>query len=93
MSVKNYTSPDLDRIESEHLKYLPPVLINTLTRLLTLYLSECKVSKQCKTSKIVLLYKKGDPQDIGNYHANLLTVCHLQILHKSSPKRDSKSLG
>ncbi|KAK6765344.1 hypothetical protein RB195_025316 [Necator americanus] len=28
---------------------------------------ECKVPKQWRTSKTVLLYKKGDPQDIGNY--------------------------
>ncbi|KAK6743507.1 hypothetical protein RB195_010648 [Necator americanus] len=54
------------RIRPEHLKSLPPVLINTLARLFR-YLSECKVPKQWKTSKTVLLYKKGDPHDIGNY--------------------------
>ncbi|KAK6760929.1 hypothetical protein RB195_022121 [Necator americanus] len=39
MSVKNRTSSSLDRIKPEHLKYLPPVLINTLARLFTRYLS------------------------------------------------------
>ncbi|KAK6754339.1 hypothetical protein RB195_013377 [Necator americanus] len=29
------------------------------------YLSECKVPTQWKPSKTVLLYKKGDPHDIG----------------------------
>ncbi|KAK6763162.1 hypothetical protein RB195_023756 [Necator americanus] len=61
MSVSNRTAPGLDRIRPEHLKSLPPVLINTLARLFTRYLSECKVPKQWKTSKTVLLYKKGDP--------------------------------
>ncbi|KAK6761016.1 hypothetical protein RB195_022184 [Necator americanus] len=51
MSVRNRTAPGPDRIRPEHLKSLPPVLINTLARLFTRYLSECK----------------GDPHDIGNY--------------------------
>ncbi|KAK6763711.1 hypothetical protein RB195_024150 [Necator americanus] len=78
MSVKNRTIPGLDRIKPEHLKYLPPVLINRLGRLFTLYLSECKVPKQWKTSKTVLLYKKGDPQDIGNYRP----ICLLSVIYK-----------
>ncbi|KAK6761018.1 hypothetical protein RB195_022184 [Necator americanus] len=46
MSVRNRTAPGPDRIRPEHLKSLPPVLINTLARLFTRYLSECKVPKQ-----------------------------------------------
>ncbi|KAK6727479.1 hypothetical protein RB195_005267 [Necator americanus] len=57
---------------------LPPVLINTLARLFTRYLSECKVPKQWKTSKTVLLYKKGDPHDIGNYRP----ICLLSVIYK-----------
>ncbi|KAK6745376.1 hypothetical protein RB195_011857 [Necator americanus] len=67
MSVRNRTAPGPDRKRPEHLKSLPPVLINTLARLFTRYLSECKVPKQWKTSKTVFFYKKGDPHDIGNY--------------------------
>ncbi|KAK6764753.1 hypothetical protein RB195_024906 [Necator americanus] len=67
MSVKNRTAPGSDRIRSEHLKNLPPVLINIRARLFTRCLSECKIPKQWNTSKIVLLYKKGDLHDIGNY--------------------------
>ncbi|VDO72150.1 unnamed protein product [Heligmosomoides polygyrus] len=43
-SVKKRTAPSPDRIRPEHLKNLPPALINTLARLFTRYLSECKVS-------------------------------------------------
>ncbi|KAK6734206.1 hypothetical protein RB195_017780 [Necator americanus] len=67
MSVKNRTSPGPDRIKPEHLKYLPPVLINTMARLFTRYLSECRIPKEWKTSKAVMFYKKGDPQAIGIY--------------------------
>ncbi|KAK6736721.1 hypothetical protein RB195_019428 [Necator americanus] len=77
MSVRNRTAPGLDRIRPEHLKKLPPVLINTLARLFTRYLSECKVPKQWKTSKTVLLYEKEDPHDIGNYRPiSLLSVIY-----------------
>ncbi|KAK6740233.1 hypothetical protein RB195_008606 [Necator americanus] len=78
MSVRNRTAPGPDRIRPEHLKSLPPVLINTLARLFTRYLSECKVPKQWKTSKTVLLYKKGDPYDIGNYRP----ICLLSVIYK-----------
>ncbi|KAK6765252.1 hypothetical protein RB195_025257 [Necator americanus] len=75
--MKSYgTGPDT--IRPEHLKSLPPVLINTLARLFTRYLSECKVPKQWKTSKTVLLYKKGDPHDIGNYRP----ICLLSVIYK-----------
>ncbi|KAK6752321.1 hypothetical protein RB195_003627 [Necator americanus] len=78
MSVRNRTAPVPDRIRPEHLKSLPPVLINTLARLFTRYLSECKVPKQWKTSKTVLLYKKGDPHDISNYRP----ICLLSVIYK-----------
>ncbi|KAE9412286.1 hypothetical protein Angca_007148, partial [Angiostrongylus cantonensis] len=66
-SVKNRTAPGPDRIRSEHLKKLPPVLVSTMARLFTRYLSECKVPTQWKTNKTVLLFKNGDLHDIGNY--------------------------
>ncbi|EYC30235.1 hypothetical protein Y032_0005g2531 [Ancylostoma ceylanicum] len=64
--VKYRTAPAPDRIRPEHLKNLPIALVNTLARLSTRYLSECEVPSQWKTSRTVLLYKKGDPQDVGN---------------------------
>uniref|UniRef100_A0A7I4XYF7 Reverse transcriptase domain-containing protein n=1 Tax=Haemonchus contortus TaxID=6289 RepID=A0A7I4XYF7_HAECO len=77
-SMKNCTAPGPDRIKLEHLKSIPPVTIKTLARLFTRYLSECKVPTSWKTSKTVLLYKKGDPDDIGNYRPN----CLLSVIYK-----------
>ncbi|KAE9415981.1 hypothetical protein Angca_007600, partial [Angiostrongylus cantonensis] len=77
-SVKKRTAPSPDRIRSEHLKNLPPVLVSTLARLFTRYLSECKVPTQWKTSKTVLLFKKGDLLDIGNYRP----ICLLSVVCK-----------
>ncbi|KJH52229.1 hypothetical protein DICVIV_01557 [Dictyocaulus viviparus] len=50
-SARNRTASGPDRIRPEHLKSLPPVLIKTLARLITRYLSECKVPSQWKTSR------------------------------------------
>ena len=77
-SVKNSTAPGPDKIRPEHLKNLPPILIHTLARLFTRYLSECKVPTQWKTSRTVLLYKKGDVHDIGNYRP----ICLLSVVYK-----------
>ncbi|EPB72546.1 hypothetical protein ANCCEY_08356 [Ancylostoma ceylanicum] len=52
--------------------------MNTLARLFTRYLSECKVPSQWKASRTVLLYKKGDRQDIGNYRR----ICLLSVVYK-----------
>ncbi|XGW07546.1 hypothetical protein V3C99_010591 [Haemonchus contortus] len=53
---------------------IPPVIIKTLARLFTRYLSECKVPTSWKTSKTVLLYKKGDPDDTGNYRIDIVLI-------------------
>ncbi|KAK6748365.1 hypothetical protein RB195_001158 [Necator americanus] len=63
---------------SLHQQNLPPVLINTQVRLVTRYLSECKIPIHRKTSKTVLLYKKGDPQEIGKYRP----ICFLSVIYK-----------
>ncbi|KAE9412955.1 hypothetical protein Angca_006246, partial [Angiostrongylus cantonensis] len=77
-SENTRTAPGSDRIKSKHLKNLHPVLVNTLARLFTRYLSECKVPTQWKTSKIVLLFKKGDLHDLGNYRP----ICLLSVVYK-----------
>ncbi|KAE9413219.1 hypothetical protein Angca_010092, partial [Angiostrongylus cantonensis] len=77
-SVKKRRAPGPDRIRLEHLKNLPPVLVSTLARLFTHYLSECKVPTQCKTSETVLLFRKGDLHHIGNYRP----ICLLSVLYK-----------
>ncbi|KAE9413042.1 hypothetical protein Angca_010135, partial [Angiostrongylus cantonensis] len=76
-SVKNRTAPGPEKIRSEHLKNLPPVLVNTLARLFTRYLSECKVS-QWKTSKTVAMFKKAYLHDIGDYRP----ICLLSVVYK-----------
>ncbi|KAE9418056.1 hypothetical protein Angca_007724, partial [Angiostrongylus cantonensis] len=77
-SVKNRGAPGPEGMRSEHLKNLPPVLVNTLARLFTRYLSECKVPTLWETSKTMLLFKKGDLHDKGNYRP----ICLLSVVYK-----------
>ncbi|KAE9412468.1 hypothetical protein Angca_010158, partial [Angiostrongylus cantonensis] len=77
-SVKNRTAPGPGRIRSEDLKNLSPVLLETLAQLFIRYLSECKVPTLWKTGKTVLLFKKGDLHDIGNYRP----ICLLSVVYK-----------
>ncbi|KAK6761717.1 hypothetical protein RB195_022703 [Necator americanus] len=55
-----------------------PSLVNTLARLFIRYMLKCKAPKQWKTRKTVLLYKKGDPHDIGSYRP----ICLLSVIYK-----------
>ncbi|KAK6743659.1 hypothetical protein RB195_010755 [Necator americanus] len=62
---KSYGSRSRQK-KPEHLKNLPPVLINTLARIFTRYLSECKVPNSGRPARPCCCIK-GDPHDIGNY--------------------------
>ncbi|KAE9412882.1 hypothetical protein Angca_007888, partial [Angiostrongylus cantonensis] len=74
---KNRIAPGPDSIRPNHLKNLPPVLVNTLAPLFTRYLSKCKDPTHWKASKTVLLFKKAGLQDIGNYRPiRLLSVVY-----------------
>uniref|UniRef100_A0A0K0DHP1 Core-binding (CB) domain-containing protein n=1 Tax=Angiostrongylus cantonensis TaxID=6313 RepID=A0A0K0DHP1_ANGCA len=49
-SVKNRTAPGPDRIRSEHLKNLPPVLVNIMAQVFTRYLPEYTVPTSLESS-------------------------------------------
>lgn len=65
--LKNEKSPGPDGLSNEAVKLGAPVLTRHLTQLFNMVLDTETVPKQWCTSDIILLYKKGDPLDIGNY--------------------------
>ncbi|EYC13662.1 hypothetical protein Y032_0043g849 [Ancylostoma ceylanicum] len=91
-SVKILTAPGRERIGPEHLKNPQPALVNTLARLFTRYLSECKASNRWKTSRAVLLYKIGDPQDISIYRPICLLSVVCQLLTRVILNRIERTL-
>ncbi|KAE9413465.1 hypothetical protein Angca_002776 [Angiostrongylus cantonensis] len=62
-----------------------------MARLFTRYLSECKVPTQWKTSKTVLLFKKGDLHDVGNYSPICLVSVVYTLFTRIIPNRIDKT--
>ncbi|KAK6737651.1 hypothetical protein RB195_020018 [Necator americanus] len=73
MSARNLTAPGPDRIRPEQLKNLPPALINTLTRLFTRYLSECKDWK---------VLDEGQPCEQAGFRKGFSTIDHIHTVSK-----------
>ncbi|KAE9413691.1 hypothetical protein Angca_002679, partial [Angiostrongylus cantonensis] len=91
-SVKNRTAPGPESIRSEHLKNLPPVLVNTQARLFARYLSECKVPTQWKTRNTVL-FKNSDLYDIGSYRPICLLSVVYELFTRVISNRIDRTLG
>lgn len=67
MRLKTEKSPGTDGITNECIKIAKTLLLTPITILWNKILKEEAVPHQWLTSEIILLYKKGDPADIGNY--------------------------
>lgn len=65
--LKAEKSPGPDGLSNETLKLGAPILLHHLTHLFNMILDSETVPEQWCTSDIILLYKKGNPMDIGNY--------------------------
>lgn len=65
--LKSEKSPGSDGLCNEVLKIGAPILIHYLLHLFNMVLETETVPEQWCTSDIILLYKKGNPLDIGNY--------------------------
>ncbi|GBP22261.1 Putative uncharacterized transposon-derived protein F52C9.6 [Eumeta japonica] len=65
--LKIEKSPGPDNIPNEALKIGKPILIQHLITLFNKILETQNIPQKWGESRITLLYKKGDPQDIGNY--------------------------
>ncbi|CAK1583093.1 unnamed protein product [Parnassius mnemosyne] len=65
--LKSDKSPGPDGIPNEALKLARTLLTPVITYLFNIINKEQRVPEQWTKSNIVLLYKKGDPKDIGNY--------------------------
>ena len=66
-NLKNGKSPGLDNIYSEYIKAGGKPLLLVLLRLFNLILTTGTVPQAFKTALIVVLYKKGNRLDCGNY--------------------------
>ena len=63
---KNGKSPGKDNISPEHLKAGGWSLSKALAERFSYYIENCKILNAWRESKMILLLKKGDPEDLNN---------------------------
>ncbi|XP_013141510.1 PREDICTED: RNA-directed DNA polymerase from mobile element jockey-like, partial [Papilio polytes] len=94
MKLKLDKSAGPDGLTNECIKTARNLLLTPLTILWNKILEEEAVPSQWTESEIILLYKKGDPADIGNYRPISLMPCLYKLfasclLERISPDIDS----
>lgn len=77
-SMKMEKAPGKDGISSEMLKLGGEQLWKILVERFSHYLDMCKIPSQWKESRTILLYKKGDREDLKNYRP----ICLLSQIYK-----------
>ena len=76
--MKKGTAPGPDNITADFLRAGGHNLHVLLATHMTSYLHKEKIPDQWRTSRTVILFKKGDPKDLRNYRP----ICLLSILYK-----------
>lgn len=79
MRLKPEKRPGLDEISNECIKVAKNLLVTPITSLYNKILDEEAVPHQWASLEIILLYKKGDPADIGNYRPISQMPCFYKL--------------
>ncbi|KAJ8727743.1 hypothetical protein PYW07_001862 [Mythimna separata] len=90
--LKTDKSPGPDGIVSEFIIHAKTLLLSPLTLLFNKILDEEAVPQQWAESEIILLYKKGDPADIGNYRPISLMPCFYKLFASCLLERISSEI-
>ena len=80
--MKNGQTAGMDTLKIEDIQKGGTTLFKTLAERFTWYLKEGRVPSEWKTSKTILLFKKGNIEDIQNYRP----ICLLSHLYKIMTK-------
>ena len=90
--LKNEKSPGPDNIPNEALKVGKKILIGFITILFNKILDTQEIPKKWGESRIILLYKKGDPSDINNYRPINLLPCMYKLFAMCMEKRIEQNI-
>lgn len=91
-SLKLDKSPGSDNITNEMLKISPTKLAGPLAVLFNTIINKSETPSQWSESNIILIYKKGDPKDIGNYRPISLLPSLYKLFSTIINKRISATL-
>ncbi|XP_036365363.1 uncharacterized protein LOC115219685 [Octopus sinensis] len=83
-SMKNGKVPGKDGITSEVLKSGREQLWKILAERITHYLDEGRILSQWKESNTILLYKKGDREDLKELPTHMPAVSRVQAVHEDN---------
>lgn len=81
-STKTGTSPGLDYVTSESLKWGAANLASEITMLFNTIIAKGQLPTEMLTSTTKLLYKKGNEHNIANYRPITLLSCIFKVLSK-----------
>ncbi|CAG4960420.1 unnamed protein product [Colias eurytheme] len=79
MRLKPEKGPGPDGIINERIKVAKNLLLTPITMLWNKILKDEAIPHQWLESEITLLYKKGDPADLGNYRPISLMCCFYKL--------------
>lgn len=91
-TLTNDKSPGSDGLTNESIKLGAPILLKHLSTLFNMILQTEVVPKQWCSSDIVLIYKKGNPLDIGNYRPISLLASIYKLFTTIILKRITKKI-
>lgn len=91
-SLKPDKSPGSDSITNEILKSASTILAVPLTNLFNYIIESGETPVQWSESNIILIYKKGDPNDIGNYRPISLLPCIYKLFSSILNKKINSTL-
>ena len=81
-TLKPKLSNDAHNIPLKVIKFIPENVLNLLTWFFNLSLQQGKFPEKFKIAKIIPIHKKGDPNDVNNYHPISLLSSFSKILEK-----------
>ncbi|VDL64470.1 unnamed protein product [Nippostrongylus brasiliensis] len=86
-------APGTRKLNVELLQACGEQLCCALAKRFTVYISECNVPAACKKSSAVLLFKKGDEEDLENYRKITLLPDTTIVLVTKTPEHGSRMLN
>lgn len=92
MKLKPEKSPGTDNITNDAIKTAYNLLSEPLTKLFNMIIKSIETPYQWSDSNIILLYKKGDPNNIGNYRPISLLPTVYKIFSTIINNRIGRSL-
>lgn len=86
-SLNNSSSNDIDGVHIRPVKFVADILVPVLVHIYNLSLDTSVFPSKMQIAKVVMLYKKGDHNELGNYRPISVLPIFSRVLEKLIHKR------